>query len=437
MKKYIRFIKKIIRIILPSEGLINYFWHLPIEWLYAVRYGFPGRKITVIGVAGTKGKTTTAYFIAQLLESIGKRVALYSTAAVKIAGKEELNTEKMTTPGRGFMQRLLLRAVRAQCEYAILEISSHGLKQFRLIGIPFPVVIFTNMMPDHLDYHKTDRDYTFSHQRMIGPKTKVVAINGEDAQLRKLRITGTHTIIFGKGDGCDMRINNVEGESGGTSFTLSYLSKTIPLYIRTLGIFNVYNATAALAALRGIGVDILELRENIKALIPAPGRMESIPNEYGYTVIVDYAHSPDSFDQVLKTMKPQTKGNLIAVTGACGDRDARVRPVMGKLLGQYCDYVVLTNDDPYTEDPEKIIQELHEGIRTVLTMKEEKSYWIIMDRRSAITKGLSLAKSGDIVMILGKGAEQWQGFKDKRIPWDDREVARELLNEKKSGTLQK
>jgi UDP-N-acetylmuramoyl-L-alanyl-D-glutamate--2,6-diaminopimelate ligase len=429
MKKYLRLIKKIIRQILPSENLINYFWHLPIEWFGAVWHGFPGRKIKVIGVAGTKGKTTTAYFISQLLEGLGKRVALYSTAAVKIAGQEELNTQKMTTPGRGFMQKVLARAVKAQCDYAVLEISSHGLKQFRLIGISFAVVVLTNMMPDHLDYHKTAQDYTLSHQRMIGPRTKVVVLNREDADLKRIKTGNVHCVAFGQDNSSDMRINNIQTQDKQTSFTLSYLTRTVPFVLPTLGIFNVYNTAAALAAMRGIGIDISELQEQVKKLVPAPGRMEIIPNHLNGTVIVDYAHSPESFEQVFKTIKPRVKGKLIVITGACGDRDDKVRPKMGKLLGEYCDKVVLTNDDPYTENPDKIINDLLKGLTTMPQMKKDESYWVIMDRREAIAKGLLLMTAGDVVLVLGKGAEQWQVFKDKKIPWDDRQVVREVLME--------
>lgn len=430
MKKILRLLKKIIRAVLPSENLVNYCWHLPVEILCALYYGFPGRKIKVIGVAGTKGKTTTAYFIAQLLEGVGKRAALYSTAAVKIAGKEELNTQKMTTPGRGFMQALLKKAVQAKCDYAVLEISSHGLKQFRLVGIPFSVIVLTNMMPDHLDYHKTSQDYTLSHQRMIGRKTKVVVYNAEDQYLKSLSLPQTYRVSFGQNSDCDMRINNVRAEDQGTGFTLSFKRKTYAYWIPTLGDFNVYNTAAALGALRGIGIDIAELKNKVAALVPAPGRMEKIANNLGLTVIVDYAHSPDSFEQVFKAMTPLPSSKLIAITGACGDRDSRVRPKMGKLLGEYCDYVVLTNDDPYTEDPQQIIGHLLKGLSALPKMEQNKTYWMIMDRRSAIEKGLSLACPGDIVLILGKGAEQWQVFKDKKIPWDDRQVAKEILQKK-------
>jgi len=195
------------------------------------------------------------------------------------------------------------------------------------------------------------------------------------------------------------------------------------------GKFNLYNVLASLAAIQALGFEVSKLKEAVKNLRAAPGRVEKIENKLGVEIIVDYAHSPESFENLLSSIKPYLKKRLICVTGACGERDASKRPIMGKILNHYSDLAVITNDDPYGEDPEKIARELIAGMEESGRFKLNKNYWKILDRRLAIKKAIELAKKGDTIAVLGKGAEQWQMFKDSKIPWDDREVIREELGE--------
>ncbi len=426
-------IKKILGRFFPIQSIINWCWHLPQEIFLTFLFGFPGRKMKVIGVAGTKGKTTTAYFISQLLEASGERTALYSTAAIKIGEKERLNELKMTTPGGVFLRRFLRDARRAGCTYVVLEVSSHALKQFRLWGIPFVAVVITNMMPDHLDYHKTAQDYTMSHMRMFGARTRVTVVNGDDENSSTFAKMRRRVLTFGAREYNTFRIANISSTETGMSFDVSYYGRTDHYNVPYIGEYNAYNTTAALATLYGLDIPIKNLSGAVSNLIPAPGRMEKIHSDKGFDVIVDYAHSPDSFENLFKAIKPLAKGKIIAVTGACGDRDARVRPKMGELLAEYCDQTVITNDDPYTEDPEKIMNELISGLtanresRIANRMIENVNWWKIPDRKSAIQKGIELAGYNDMVLVLGKGSEQWQVFKDKKVPWDDRKVVKEIL----------
>ena len=420
-------LKKFLRQHLPLEGMINLFWHLPQEMFLTIVYGFPGAKIPVIGVAGTKGKTTTAYFISQLLEAGGEKTALYSTAAIKIGDKERLNELKMTTPGGVFLRRFLRDAKRQGCTFVVLEVSSHALKQHRLWGIPFVAVVITNMMPDHLDYHKTAEDYTMSHMRMFGKKTRVAIVNGDDKSSEVFAKLRRRVLTFGQKGFNTFRIRNIASTGSGMSFDMEYYGHAAHYDVPYIGDYNAYNTVAALATLYGLEKLIDGLGDAVKCLVPAPGRMEKIHSDKGFDVIVDYAHSPDSFENLFKAVKPLAKAKIIAVTGACGDRDWRVRPQMGRLLAEYCDRVVITTDDPYTESPEKIASELIQGLVESKVMIEGQTWFNIPDRKTAIQKGISLAQKDDIVLVLGKGSEQWQVFKDEKIPWDDREVVKEIV----------
>ena len=422
-----RSFKKFLRQHLPVEGLINTFWHLPQEIFLTMLYGFPGTRIPVIGVAGTKGKTTTAYFISQLLEASGEKTALYSTAAIKIGNKERLNELKMTTPGGVFLRKFLRDAKREGCTYVVLEVSSHALKQHRLWGVPFTAVVITNMMPDHLDYHKTAYDYTMSHMRMFSGKTRVTVVNGDDESSAVFANLRRRVLTFGQKDFNTFRIKNMTATETGMAFDMEYYGHKAQYAVPYIGDYNAYNTVAALATLYGLEKLIDGMGEAVSRLVPAPGRMEKISSDKGFDVIVDYAHSPDSFENLFKAVKPLAKGKIIAVTGACGDRDWRVRPQMGRLLAEYCDRVVITTDDPYTENPEKIASELIRGLVESKAMVEGQTWFNIPDRKTAIQKGIALAQKDDMVLVLGKGAEQWQVFADKKIPWDDRKVVKELV----------
>lgn len=430
--------KKAVKKFLPAgiyNDLTPYFFHLPKAVLANLVFGFPGRKIRVIGIAGTKGKSTTAYLVNQLLESLGFKTAVLSTTTVKIGRDEQLNDFKMTSVDSWDLQKFLSKAVKENCRFAVLETSSHALKQFRTWGVKFEVVVLTNMMPDHQEYHKSVNDYTFSHKKMLGSKTKVLALNGDDINLEPFKKLDIKQISFGLRSGNSFYAKDVAIDESGSKFNLIFNGRNQVFSTGLPGKFNLYNVLAALSAIPALGFDINGLEKAVFDLKAAPGRVEKITNNLGLEIIVDYAHSPDSFENLFSAIKPYVKGKLIAVTGACGERDVTKRPIMGRILANYCDLAVITNDDPYGEDPEKIARELISGLTQSneffpaegLRGKENKTYWKILDRREAIKKAIQLAKKGDTIAILGKGSEQWQMFKDSKIPWDDRKVAREIL----------
>lgn len=421
---FIKTLKKLI-----PRVMIDYLWHLPIELFSAIRFGFPARKLTVIGVAGTKGKSTTVYLISQLLEKLGEKTVVFSTTTIKIGEKENLNDKKMTTVSHGFLQKLLKEAVQRGCSFAVLEVSSHGLKQFRTFGIQFDYVVLTNLAPDHLEYHKTGKDYQMTHKRMIGKKTKVLVLNADDEHLEPFRKIKRENLTFGFQESADIRVSNLSMEKNGSRVTVSRDELQYSFMLPLSGKFNVYNALASFTVLLAVGKDAGQISGFMSELKAAPGRLEQIENERGIEIYVDYAHSPESFENVFSAIKPYVQNRLIAVTGACGERDKTKRPIMGEILAKYCDFVVVTNDDPFGEDPEMIAAGLIKGLNRSKKMKQGETFWKILDRREGVRKGIELAKPKDTVMVLGKGAEQWQVFKDKKIPWDDRKVIREILSE--------
>lgn len=421
---YMEFIRKIV-----PKNLKNYLWHFPKAVIANIVYGFPARKIKVIGVAGTKGKTTTSYLISQLLESYGKKTALISTAVIKVGGQEKLNDLKMTSPSSFYIQKFLKEAVSKSCDYLVLETSSHALKQFRTWGIDFEAVVITNLIPDHLEYHKTKEDYILTHKKMISKKTKVLVLNNDDEYSNDFKNLNVFKILIGEKSTSNLKLEDYSFSENGSKIVFSYQDKEYNCFLPLIGKFNIYNFLSAVGCLNGLGFEIDNLGEKSLKLKPAPGRNEIIYYN-NFTVIVDYAHSPESFESFFRAIKPFIKGKLIVVTGACGERDRNKRPKMGELLAFYSDLVVITNDDPYGEDPEQIAQDLILGLARSNKFQESKNFWKILDRREGIKKGIDLAEKNDVVAILGKGSEQWQVFKNYKIPWDDRKIAKEIIESK-------
>ncbi len=426
MRFFILLFKNFIKKILP-ENFILCFWHYPKAVLAAFLYNFPAKKLIVIGVAGTKGKTTSCSLISQILEKGGKKTAVMSTAILKIGEKQELNKIKMTTPCSLFLQRFIKKAVKAGCRYLILETSSHALVQHRVFGIPYQVVVLTNMMPDHLEYHKTAKDYSESHKKMFTSKLKYLIINSDDFHLKSfldLRVPNSQTITYGLKNKKTILAKDIYLNTKGSIFTIEMAQDSIKVNLPLLGKFNIYNALAGAAVGISQDINLTKIKNRLEKVNQIPGRVEKIDAQQNFEIIVDYAHSPESLDNFFKAILPLKKTRMITVFGACGERDARKRPLMGKIIAQNSDYIIITNDDPYGEDPEKIAKQVLAGIEN---KDFNRSLFKILDRKIAIKKAFTLAKQGDLVLILGKGAEQWQVFKDKKIPWDDRKIAKELV----------
>jgi UDP-N-acetylmuramoyl-L-alanyl-D-glutamate--2,6-diaminopimelate ligase len=392
--------KEILKKFLPNFLLS--FYHFILAFLGALIYGFPSKKLILIGVTGTNGKTTTTEMIASIFEKAGKKIALLNSIRFKIGEKEEINKLRMTMPGRFFIQRFLKKAVKEGCEYAILEVTSEGIKQHRHRFLDFKVAVFTNLAPEHIEAHGSFEKYREAKGKLFQATKEIHIIDVEDKNSDYfLKFPAKRKITYGLRKG-DINLENTQ------------------IKLKIPGEFNLYNALAAISTAISQGIDknfAIKVLEEFKGV---PGRMEEVISK-PFKVIVDYAFTPNALGKVYQTLTSQLTTNdsrLICVLGACGGgRDKWKRPVLGELAAKYCDEVIVTNEDPYDEDPWQIIEQVASGTKG----KARK----ILDRREAIKEALKLAKEGDIVVITGKGCEPSIVIKGKKIPWDDRKVVRE------------
>lgn len=415
--KTLRRIKKLI-----PKSVFDFFapiYHSALAYSGAVLYGFPSKSMKVIGVTGTKGKSTTVFLISKLLEGAGEPVAAIGSLGFKIKDKEWPNNLKMTMPGRFKLQKFLAQAKKAGCKYVVLEVTSEGIKQKRHLGIKFDCAVFTNLHKEHIESHGSFENYSKAKQELFKITENIHVLNGDDPHINLFSdFPAKHKIFYGINKG-DMRAENVELGEGRSSFEV-YGTK---FDINLGALFNIYNCLAALATVAMYGID-LPRAEPIMEKIPfIRGRMEYVQKK-PFSVVVDYAHTPDSLREVYKTLKPEN-GKLICVLGAAGGgRDKWKRPEFGNIASLYCDEIILTDEDPYDEDPDHILSEIRSGIidyRLPITK--------ILDRREAIKKAISSAKQGDTVIITGKGSENSMAVAGgKKIPWSDREIVAELTN---------
>jgi len=393
--------KELIKKFIPEFVLSWY--HFGWAFLGALLYGFPSGKLKVIGVTGTNGKTTVVNMAAQILEAGGFKTAALSSVSFKIAGKETPNLLRMTMPGRFTIQKFLKTAVDQGCTHAVLEVSSEGIKQHRHCFINFDTAVFTNLTPEHIEAHHGFENYKKAKGKLFQATKNIHIINLDDANADYFwRFPAQKKYGYRLTDYPDLRIQ-------------------LP------GDFNKYNAIAAINVGLSQGVDLDQCLKAIQEFKGVSGRMETIIQE-PFRVVVDYAFTPNALEQVYKTLKTD---KLICVLGACGGgRDKWKRPVLGQIAGKYCDEIIITNEDPYDEDPMEIIDQVAQG-----TAGKAKK---ILNRKDAIKESLRLAQSGDTVVITGKGCEPWiYEARGKKTPWDDRRVVKEeystLINLQKGG----
>ncbi len=435
MESVLTAIKKIIPG--PLLNAVRKPYHYTLGVLAAVVYGFPGRKLNVIGVTGTNGKSTTATLIATALEAGGYNVGLATTVSFWVGRRKTLNETKMTSRGRFQTQKLLRQMVKAGNTHAVVEVSSHGIHQHRLWGIPFETAVITNLSRDHLDYHGSMDEYRRTKGKLFdalkasadGEVTSVV--NGDDpAAPYFLEFFADHKYVFGTSPNAaevmplahTVIAKNVTADASGSRFTAQAEDVTIPVRINIPGRFNVSNALAAVSAALAYRVNPKTISQAIESVTGIPGRMELVEAGQPFAVVVDYAHTPDAFENVLSTLRDLTTGQLISVYGATGDRDRGKRPELGKIAATYSDAMILTEEDPASEDPLDIIEELKPGIDQA---ERDVPYDVEPNRRTAIGIALKKAKRGDTVVLLGKGHETVQVYADGKRPWDDRTVAAE------------
>ncbi len=419
--------KKALKKVVPNK-IIN-FYHYVLAITGAFLYGFPSRKMTVVGITGTSGKTTVADMIDIILNEFGYKSALLSSIKFKIGEKEEENMLKVTMPGRMRIQKFLKQAKKEKVEYAILEVTSEGIKQHRQKLIDFDVAILTNLSPEHIESHGGFGKYRQAKAKFFKETKNLHIINFDDENRDYfLNISSKEKICYGieieeekKKIFQDQKIKFIEAKdlklsSQGIDFKVNNFS----FHLNLFGRFNVYNALAAISFAISQDIPLEVIKKALEKIKGVPGRMEIVAKE-PITVVVDYAHTPVALENVYRTIKGFSPTKMICVLGSCGGgRDKWKRPVLGKLAIKYCDEVIITNEDPYDEDPMEIINQVGEGAGE----KAKK----ILDRRQAINKAIKLAKKGDVVVITGKGSEPWLCVRNgKKVPWDDRQIAREEL----------
>lgn len=394
----------------------------------AAFYGQPARGLAIAAVTGTNGKTTTAYLMHHLLNRGQQRCGLLSTVVYDLGDRQVPATH--TTPESLEIQALLAGMRDNGCRACAMEASSHALDQERMCGLPIAAGVFTNLTQDHLDYHKDMARYFAAKTRLFEmiaaqPKGQMI-INGDDAWGRKLitRFEGTGRVTkFGFGVGVDFRAVNARYDLTGTSFELEVKGRSFLVRLPLIGDFNIYNALGALAAAHALGLNLRESVANLKLAPQVPGRLERVTDSAKFQVYVDYAHTPDALDNVLRTLRVLRPRRIITVFGCGGDRDRFKRPRMAAAAEAGSDICVLTSDNPRSEDPQAIIDDAAKGFA------RPKNHATVIDRRAAIRLALENARAGDLVLVAGKGHEDYQEIQGRRQPFDDRRVVRQMMTE--------
>ncbi|HYH03803.1 MAG TPA: UDP-N-acetylmuramoyl-L-alanyl-D-glutamate--2,6-diaminopimelate ligase [Bacillota bacterium] len=395
-------------------------------------YDYPERKLHLIGVVGTNGKTTSTYLMKNILEAAGHRVGLIGTIA-NIIGDQVLEAHN-TTPGTLELQQLFSRMVEAGVEYVVMEVSSHSIHQGRVAGLHFRCGIFTNITQDHLDYHKTFEEYLRVKSQFFVdlPCDSWAAINGDDQYSRQIIAkTKAHVLTYGIEQPVDVKAVNIRIGLEGVEYTATTPQGNLDLKLHLTGYFNVYNSLGILTAALGLGIELSAIKRGLESTTGVPGRFQKVvvPG-MDFTVIVDYAHTPDGLENILQTGRGLNPRRLLLVFGCGGDRDRTKRPIMGALAAKMADYSIITSDNPRSEEPLAIIREIESGFKAAET---NARYMLEADRALAIRKSILEAQPGDLVMIAGKGHETYQQFADRTIHFDDREVAAAVLKERFNG----
>lgn len=393
-------------------------------------YGSPTRELKLIGVTGTNGKTTTTHLIDKILRDQHKQTGLIGTIHMRIGDVTE--DVKNTTPDAPDLQQSFRRMRDVNTEYAIIEVSSHALEMGRVRGCNVHTAVFTNLTQDHLDYHKTMENYRYAKSLLFSQlgnsydpdELKTAVLNADDeASELYATVTPARILTYGIDQVADVRATDIEITSKGTSFTVQTFVGNVRMNLKLMGKFNVYNALAATAVALAEGISLEEIKNSLEEVAGVNGRFESVDAGQPFAVLVDYSHTPDSLENALMTVKEFAKQRIFCIVGCGGDRDRTKRPIMAQIATKYADQTVLTSDNPRSEEPQAILDDMLAGLAGV----EKDRYTAIADRREAINYAVSHAKSGDVILIAGKGHETYQIIKDQVLPFDDREAAREAI----------
>ena len=405
---------------------IKNIYHLGIAILANIFYGYPSRKLRVIGVTGTDGKTTTTSLIYHILNTSGCKTSMVSSVGATIGDKKSDLGFHITTPSPFAVQNFVKKAVEGGSKYLILETTSHALDQYRVFGINFEVGVLTNVTHEHLDYHKTYRNYVKTKAKLL-KMARVVIVNRDDesyelisklkSQNSKVQLKTQKFVTYGMKEDSDINPQN------------------FPFKTSLIGEFNKYNILAAICTCKALGISDKDIRKGIESFVPPLGREDIVYNK-DFRVMIDFAHTPNAFDAILSSIRPSIKSRLIHVFGAAGLRDASKRPLMGKASSKYADIIILTSEDPRSESVEKIMNEIEAGIfnfqfsifNEKLKLNRDKKYLFkIADRKTAIETAIKMAKKGDFVIMTGKSHEKSMNYGHGEEPWDEYGAVREGL----------
>ncbi|MBU4346138.1 MAG: UDP-N-acetylmuramoyl-L-alanyl-D-glutamate--2,6-diaminopimelate ligase [Candidatus Omnitrophica bacterium] len=389
--------------------------------LAAEFYGNPSSKIKVVGITGTNGKTTVTYLIEAILKEANFNPAVIGTINYRF--KDKVLSAKNTTPGPLELHCILSEMLKGGLDYAIMEVSSHALDQHRTEGINFYSAIFTNLTPEHLDYHKTLENYFQAKLKLfknIGLNSFVI-INNDDEYGRILKgLTPAEVITYGVENQADVMAGEIKFDIWHTEFLLTTIKGQTNFRTSLIGRHNVYNILAAVSWALREGLELPTIKSAIEKFSYVPGRLERVDAPLDFLIFLDYAHTEDALKNVISTLRQLASGRIIVVFGCGGQRDKTKRPKMGYVVSELADYAIITTDNPRSEDPEAIIEDIKKGIK-------KENFCVMLEREEAIRKSLSLAKSGDIILVAGKGHEDYQILKDRVIPFADRRVIEKCL----------
>lgn len=424
---YDPFISNVVQIIHPDVASIE-------AAMAKEFFGHPSDRLFLIGITGTNGKTTTSYLVRHLFECNEEPCGLIGTIEW-IVGQHVFPSGK-TTPDILQNYKLFHEMVAKGCKSCVMEVSSHALDQGRVQSIEFDIAVFTNLTQDHLDYHRTMEAYAHVKSKLFAtlkikgekPFAKIAVVNADSPYFgQMISDCPAEVLSYGIDRPCDLYASQIQLTTAGLSFDVTFREQTIPFTSSLIGRFNVYNLLAAIGVGLARGLPFKQILIALSTFTTVPGRLERIPNDQGMNVFVDYAHTDDALVNVLNTLKELKKGRLITVFGCGGNRDADKRPKMGAVVEALSDLSIVTSDNPRHEDPEEIIRDILVGL------KYPSQALVIVDRKEAIWRAVQIAKPDDIVLIAGKGHENYQIFSHQMIEFDDRTVAQAALLEKKRG----
>ena len=386
-------------------------------------YGNPSKKLKLIGVTGTKGKTTTTFMIKEILEKAGKKVGLIGTIATYINGKNMGDSDR-TTPESLELQKIFAKMVEEKVEYVVMEVSSQSLKLHRVEGCEFEIVIFTNLSEDHISEkeHPDMKDY-FESKLKLFDMAKTAYVNVDDLYGAKIpdKFPEKDITTYGIDNYCSVLAKDITITNSYVDFKVKMGDRNERVKVGIPGRFSVYNSLAAICVARKLGVDT-ETIKNALLEVRVPGRSELVDNKKEITIMIDYAHSPESLESILRATKSYTRGKVISVFGCGGDRDTRKRPVMGEISGRVADFTIITSDNPRTEKPEEIVNQIEQGIK-----KTKGNYKVIVDRIEAIKEAIKMVNKNDIIILAGKGHETYQEINGEKFPFDERKIIKDII----------